>query len=54
MAHSGYHRYRIEVIQQWPDSPEKQAALASAMAALERELSYERTTLLQKSFRMAA
>lgn len=36
-----FHRYRIAVIESWPDNPRKQSALVSARAALAHELAYE-------------
>jgi hypothetical protein len=38
-----FHRYRIKVIEQWPESEYKRAALSSAQAALKGE-SAEATT----------
>ena len=35
-----FQRYRLMVISTWPDSEVKRAALASARAALEREMSF--------------
>jgi hypothetical protein len=32
-----FHRYRIKVIEQWPESQYKRAALSSAQAALKSE-----------------
>ena len=40
---SEFHRYRISVIETWPESVWKQSALESARAAFARELNYERT-----------
>jgi hypothetical protein len=35
-----FERYRMMLITRWPESDLKQAALASARAALERELAF--------------
>ena len=35
-----FERYRVLVISSWPEGDAKQAALASARAALERELAF--------------
>lgn len=35
-----FERYRLMVISAWPDSAAKRAALASARAALEREIPF--------------
>jgi hypothetical protein len=35
-----FERYRLQVISSWPEGAIKQAALASARAALERELAF--------------
>jgi hypothetical protein len=37
-----FHRYRISLIEAWPEGEYKRAALAATRAALERELSFER------------
>jgi hypothetical protein len=42
-SQSDFHRYRISVIQGWPEGACKQSALAAANAALERELHHERS-----------
>ncbi len=42
MQQTRYHRYRIAVIESWPDSPRKQSALLAARSALAHELAYER------------
>ena len=39
---SEFHRYRIGVIESWPESAWKQSALESARSAFERERYYER------------
>jgi len=41
-THTSFHRYRLHVIATWPESGCKQAALAAAKAALERDLVFER------------
>jgi hypothetical protein len=38
-----FERYRLMLISTWPESDVKRAALASARAALERELAFEQT-----------
>jgi hypothetical protein len=38
-----FERYRVLVISAWPEGGAKQAALASARAALERELAFVQT-----------
>jgi hypothetical protein len=38
-----FQRYRMAVISTWPESELKQAALASARAALEHELAFEQS-----------
>ena len=43
-AHAAFHSYRLIVIAGWPESEYKQAALAAARAALQRELTFERAT----------
>jgi hypothetical protein len=35
-----FERYRLVVISAWPESDAKRAALASARAALDREVAY--------------
>src|SRR3954452_24674451 len=35
-----FHRYRLVVISTWPESETKRAALASARAALDREVAF--------------
>jgi hypothetical protein len=41
-AQTRFHRYRISVIEMWPENATRQSALAAARAALDRELTYER------------
>lgn len=36
-----FHQYRMQIIQNWPESSEKQAALAAARAVLVREVVFE-------------
>ena len=38
---SSFHRYRINVIAQWPESEYKQAALRAARAALLRDQAFQ-------------
>lgn len=37
-----FERYRLAVISAWPEGEEKGAALASARAALQREIAFEK------------
>ena len=41
MRHIRFHQYRIQVIEKWPASLEKEAALSAASAALLQETSYQ-------------
>jgi hypothetical protein len=41
-AHASFHRYRLNVITNWPESECKRAALAAAEAALQGELAFDR------------
>ena len=41
-AQTRFHRYRIAVIEMWPEGATRQSALVAASAALNRELAYER------------
>jgi hypothetical protein len=41
-AQTRFHRYRISVIETWPEDATRQSVLAAARAALNRELTYER------------
>jgi len=38
-----FQQYRLSVISAWPESEVKQAALASARAALEHELAFDKS-----------
>lgn len=38
-----FEMYRVAVISMWPESAAKQAALASACAALKREMDFARS-----------
>jgi hypothetical protein len=42
-AHASFHRYRLNVIETWPESQCKQAAQAAAEAALQGELAFARS-----------
>jgi hypothetical protein len=39
--HSSFQRYRIQVIEQWPQGERQQASLQAAQAALLRDLMHE-------------
>ena len=36
-----FHQYRMQIIEKWPESSEKHAALSAARAVLVREVAYE-------------
>ncbi len=36
-----FHQYRMQIIENWPESSEKQAALSAARAVLVREVVFE-------------
>jgi hypothetical protein len=40
--HSSFQRYRIQVIEQWPQSERQRAALQAARATLQKDQAYER------------
>jgi hypothetical protein len=41
-AHAAFHRYRLSVIENWPESESKRTALAAVHAALQGEMAFER------------
>ena len=44
-----FQQYRIQVVEMWPESLQKQSTLAAAQAALEREVAYTREKFPQRS-----
>jgi hypothetical protein len=53
-AQTRFHRYRIQVIEGWPESPLKQSALAAAHGALEREIAQARISACARCARSSA